>query len=96
MKKEQRDITLLPTRGQPSNAIFYPDSATGQFSVKVLLIWVWFSCHGTGRELGGLHFPAANGFWGAGSIPFILPVNIPLLFPGGGIRRPQLGCGTDS
>jgi hypothetical protein len=38
MKKEQRDITLFPTRGQPSNAIFYPEPATGQFSAKALLI----------------------------------------------------------
>ena len=31
MKKEQRDIACS-TRGQASNAIFYPESATRQFS----------------------------------------------------------------
>ena len=44
MKKEQRDIACSP-RGQATNAIFYPESATRQLAATALLIWVWFSCH---------------------------------------------------
>jgi hypothetical protein len=51
MKKEQRDITLFPTRGQPSNAIFYPESATRSLVLTALLIWVWFSCHAASPQL---------------------------------------------
>jgi hypothetical protein len=40
MKNEQRDIILFPTRGhQPSNAIFYPESATRQFSRYSAFVW---------------------------------------------------------
>jgi hypothetical protein len=47
MKKEQRDISLFPTRGQPSNAIFYPVSATRSLVLTALLIWgvVFMSQH---------------------------------------------------